>query len=106
MLMKLRILLGIVLSLFLVSCKHKPDEEVTPCNKKDIRYKADIKPIIARNCAGCHHAYLVYDNLNELCINGKFYKRVLYLHNMPPTEMSTCDLNILRAWYYNGHTSY
>ena len=97
----------LLLSLFLVSCTHDEEEkEAVPCGKKDISYVADIKPIISRNCSACHKEYLVYDKLNEDCINGKFFKRVIYLHDMPPTGMDTCDLITLRRWYYNGHTPY
>ena len=96
----------LVLSLFLVSCSDKEEEVVTPCGKSGIRYLRDIKPIISKNCASCHKEYLVYDNLNMICNNGKFYKRVIYLHDMPPVGMDTCDLITLKSWYYNGHTPY
>jgi hypothetical protein len=105
MLMKYVITL-LVLSLFLGSCKNEEEKEIGPCDNKYARYRADIKPIIAKNCAGCHNEYLVYENLNEICNNGKFFKRVIYLHDMPPTGMDTCELITLRRWYYNGHTSY
>jgi len=96
----------LVLCLFLESCKHTPEEEINPCGKGKITYKSDIKPIISKNCGGCHKEYLIYDNLNEICNNGKFHKRVIYLHNMPPNGIDTCDLITLKSWYYNGHTSY
>jgi hypothetical protein len=96
----------LVLSLFLVSCSDKEEEVITPCGKKGIRYLRDVKPIISKNCASCHKEYLVYDNLNEVCNNGKFFKRVIYLHDMPPVEMDTCDILTLKSWYYNGHTPY
>lgn len=97
----------LVLSLFLVSCTHKNEKEaITPCGKSGYRYRADIKPIISKNCGSCHQEYLVYENLNEICNNGKFFKRVIYLHDMPPVEMDTCDFITLKSWYYNGHTSY
>lgn len=96
----------LVLCLFLGSCKTEPKDEVIPCGEKNISYQADIKPIISKNCSACHHEYLVYDKLNEDCMNGKFYKRVIYLHDMPPTGMDTCDLITLKRWYYNGHTPY
>ena len=96
----------LLLSLFLVSCKHKDEEEVTPCGKRDISYQADIKPIISKNCKACHQEYMVYDKLNEICENGSFFKRVIYLHDMPPSGMDSCDLITLKRWYYNGHTPY
>lgn len=96
----------LLLSLFLVSCKHKDEEELTPCGKTNISYQADIKPIISKNCKACHQEYMVYDKLNEICENGKFFKRVIYLHDMPPSGMDSCDLITLKRWYYNGHTSY
>jgi hypothetical protein len=107
--MKLRILflLGLLLSLFLVSCKHEEEKDaITPCGKKNISYVADIKPIISKNCKACHQEYLVYDKLNAACEDGSFFKRVIYLHDMPPSGMDTCDLITLRRWYYNGHTPY
>ena len=105
MLMKNLVIL-LVLSLFLVSCSDKEEEVVTPCGKSGIRYLRDIKPIISKNCASCHKEYLVYDNLNIICNNGKFHKRVIYLHDMPPVGIDTCDLITLKSWYYNGHTPY
>jgi hypothetical protein len=96
----------LVLCLFLGSCKHDEEKEVTPCGKTNINYQADIKPIISRNCSACHHEYLVYDNLNEICEDGSFFKRVIYLHDMPPSGMDSCDLITLKRWYYNGHTPY
>lgn len=101
-----RLIVLLLLSLFLGSCKTKPEEEVIPCGKKDISYLADIKPIISRNCAACHHEYLVYDSLNAACVNGTFSRRVIYLHDMPPAGMDSCDARTLRRWYYNGHTPY
>ena len=105
MLMK-NVITLLVLCLFLVSCSNKEEEVITPCGKSGYRYKADVKPIISKNCASCHQEYLVYDNLNEICNNGKFFKRVIYLHDMPPTGIDTCDLITLKSWYYNGHSSY
>jgi hypothetical protein len=96
----------LVLCLFLESCKHEVEEEINPCGKKNISYQADIKPIISKNCKACHQEYMVYDKLNEICKNGKFHKRVIYLHDMPPIGMDSCDLITLKKWYYNGHTPY
>ncbi len=96
----------LVLNFFLVSCKHKDEEEVTPCGKRDISYQADIKPIISKNCKACHQEYMVYDKLNEACEDGSFFKRVIYLRDMPPTGIDSCDLITLKRWYYNGHTPY
>ena len=96
----------LVLCLFLGSCKNDEEKEIAPCGERNISYPADIKPIISKNCKSCHQEYMVYDKLNEICKNGKFFKRVIYLHDMPPTGMDTCDLITLRRWYYNGHTPY
>ena len=99
-------LIYVFVLLAFVACKTKPEEEVTPCGKKDISYLADIKPIISKNCASCHHEYLLYDSLNAICISGEFSKYVIVKQTMPPTGMDTCDLITLKRWYYNGHTPY
>ena len=95
----------LVLSLFLGSCTHKNEEVITPCGIRGGNYRSDIKPIISKNCASCHHELLVYDSLDAICNNGQFFKRVVYLHDMPPSGIDTCDLITLKAWCYNGHTS-
>ena len=99
-------LIYVFVLLAFVACKTKPEEEVTPCGKKDISYLADIKPIISKNCASCHHEYLLYDSLNAICISGEFSKYVIVKQTMPPTGMDTCDLLTLKRWYYNGHIPY
>ena len=99
-------LIYVFVLLAFVACKTKPEEEVTPCGKKDISYLADIKPIISKNCASCHHEYLLYDSLNAICISGEFSKYVIVKQTMPPTGIDTCDLLTLKRWYYNGHTPY
>jgi hypothetical protein len=97
----------LVLCLFLGSCKHDEEKKVvTPCGVRDASYRGDIKPIISKNCASCHHEFLIYDSLNAVCIEGGFSKRVFVVKDMPPTGIDTCDLITLKRWYYNGHTPY
>jgi hypothetical protein len=46
----------------------------------------------------------MYDRLNEVCLDGSFYKRVIVIRDMPPNAvLDTCDILKLKRWYYNGH---
>ena len=103
--------LAFTLLLFILSgCKHEP---INPCSFDTVKYRTDIKPIIERNCttSGCHNNsnglgnFNIYDELNEKCNDGSFYKRVFYKKDMPPFKMDTCDFIKLKMWYLDGHKS-
>lgn len=106
--MKKTILLLIIF--FTSSCNHTV-EEFEPCQIDEVSYYKNIKPIIKNNCAtsGCHNLtnglgnFNNYDELNTICNNGQFQKRVLYKKDMPPFKMDTCDFLKLKRWYYQGH---
>lgn len=102
----------LIMCLFsLVGCKHYP-EDIEPCQIPDeVKYYKDVKPIIQQNCAtsGCHNStsglgnFNNYDELNTVCNNGQFQKRVLFKQDMPPFKLDTCDFLKLKKWYYQGH---
>ena len=102
----------ILLIIFFCGCKHMP-EETQPCQISDLNYYKDIKPIIQRNCAisGCHNStnglgnFNIYDELNFVCNNGQFQKRVIWKRDMPPFPLDTCDFLKLRKWYNEGHSN-
>jgi hypothetical protein len=105
----MRILVLLVILFLISSCKHSAVEDSSPCGKdlNNLHYKSDIKPIIKKHCLSCHAEYTFYDSLNTECLDGAFYKEVLYLRTMPPNGgLDTCDYMILKRWYYNGHTPY
>ena len=105
----------LILALFFVACKNDPAEveKAEPsCVPTSISYTRDIKPIISANCAtgsGCHGGgspygnFYNYDQLNATCINGSFFREVLYKKTMPPNGIDSCDYLTLRRWYNNGH---
>ena len=94
----------------MISCRHSSDE-IQPCQITEAKYYRDIQPILKNNCAtsGCHNSstglgnFNNYDELNEVCNNGKFQKRVLWNRDMPPFKLDTCDFLKIRKWFNSGH---
>ena len=97
----------LILLLFIVSCttKEETPKPTYPCgmDSPNPTYY-EIKQIINTNCIGCHKDYIIYDRLNERCLDSSFYRRVLIVRDMPPNAvLDTCDILKLKRWYYNGH---
>jgi len=97
----------LILFLFIVSCTSKEElpKPTYPCGMDSPNPTYfEIKQIVKTNCIECHKDYIIYDRLNERCLDSSFYRRVLIVRDMPPNAvLDTCDIVKLRRWYYNGH---
>lgn len=119
--MKRLLFLVSVLLIFIACSKNK--YEFNPlsgipadCDFNQSRYNADIKPIVANNCAynGCHgffrptgndFNYTTYNGLKEAA--GSIYNRINRplndpLHMPRGRELDSCDLYKLNVWIING----
>jgi hypothetical protein len=114
------IVLVSILFVCIASCKHDNDDYYNnqpcyPCGMSSPNPTyVEAKRIIKKYCVTCHNVdsigrYLQYDQLNAVCIDGEFSKRVFLKRDMPPVgacQMDSCDYVILKRWYINGHNPY
>lgn len=123
--MKKILALTLIFSLIIEGCKKKDDDDVCPTpDRKTTTYPCglsspnptyiDAKRIIKEKCATCHNNsdlgfFRQYDYLNAVCENGSFNKRTFIQKDMPPVgapQLDSCELLILKRWYWNGHNPY
>ena len=112
----------VLLCFLIIACSHEQDYDYCvvstktfPCGMSSPNPTyVDAKRVIKTYCVGCHNndtigRYLQYDQLNAVCNEGEFNKRVFLKRDMPPSnsaQMDTCDYIILRRWLMNGHNPY
>ncbi|MBX3257412.1 MAG: hypothetical protein KF862_25025 [Chitinophagaceae bacterium] len=98
------------------ACSKASEEELAPpCDTDNMRYSADILPIISTNCYSCHGNGTVtegvdldgYANLKARADNGDLLGAVTHAagytpmpYNLP--KLSDCDINKIKAWIRDG----
>ncbi len=107
---------------FFYACTNDEALEPTPCDiYGDVSFKDDIQPVLATYCyfpgtdQACHAAQggsapgAFEDYAGVQAKLNLFPKRVLQDKDMPPeystegpTQMQTCDLELLRLWIEQG----
>lgn len=117
---KLSWLIGIVISVAIVqSCSKDSEDQVAPppptCNTENMKYSANILPIITSNCYGCHDAATAtagvvlegYAALKTRADNGDLVGVVSHASGYPAmpynrAKLSDCDINKIKAWVQAG----
>ncbi len=109
--------------LFIVGCSKSNEESLntggggtpTGCDTGNIKYTANIQPIIQVNCYGCHGngqnrggiSLDTHAKLNVLAVNGSLVGVVSHASGFSPMpqsapKLSECDINRIRRWVLNG----
>ncbi|MBX3239771.1 MAG: hypothetical protein KIT80_20980 [Chitinophagaceae bacterium] len=106
----------VLAGVFFSCSKASEDEfETAPCNTDNIKYVADILPIVTTNCYACHSdgtetngiSLEGYQKLKIQVDNGKFLGVVSHAAGYTPMpysapKLSNCDINKIKAWIEAG----
>jgi mono/diheme cytochrome c family protein len=107
---KIKIVLMIVGSIFIVSCESNTYSELTVVNANPT-YAANIAPIMASNCVSCHSAggtspaLATYDQVKAATATGNVICRIDQTCGsvMPPNgAMTTGTINTIKLWQQQG----
>lgn len=100
------------------SCSKDSEDQQTPpptCNTQDMKFAANVLPIISSNCYACHGNGATtagvnldgYANVKALVDNGKLVGVITHASGFPPMpynkpKLSDCDINKIKAWIAGG----
>jgi len=105
-----------VISIFIFSysCKHEPDDNVTPlpenCDLTGVTYPGTVVPILESNCIGCHNSQINngginltdYNTISNLAGSGKLagvINQTAGYTAMPPNyKLDSCDILKIEKW--------
>lgn len=117
-----KITLAIIVSLFIYTCKHDADKEISgppDCDPDttNVTYIKDIAPLIAAECGSnnsCHRqndsdseiSLVSYDDVIAVAVTGQLLSSVTHDGNAEPmpyggVKMSDCKIN-KKAWINRG----
>jgi ankyrin repeat protein len=122
--MKINVLLGVLVSA-LLSVPAAAQPQLPPAAARSVDYQADVKPLLAQNCYGCHGPEVQQSglrlDLRQNALRGGDYGPVIVPGRsadsklirrlvdgdggmqMPPTgPLSPDDISVLRAWIDQG----
>jgi hypothetical protein len=115
-----------VMSLFVVSCS-KTNEEVeskshpsttgvTPCDTVNMKYAANIEPILQVHCYSCHGngninggvSLDTYNKVQQQASNGLLYNVISHASGYPAMpyqlpKLPDCDINKIKDWIDRGY---
>lgn len=116
----------IVCSMLMVSCSKDNEAAVNPgndttgtggntCDTVNMKYTANVLPIISGNCYGCHGngasaggvSLDSYAKLKTQADNGNLLGVITHASGFPAmplggTKLSDCNINIIRSWINHG----
>lgn len=121
----------IVCSLLMVSCSKDNEAALTQpptdttgtggggggntCDTANMKYAANVKPIISASCYGCHGngsasggiSLDSYDKLKTQADNGNLLGTITHASGFPAmplggSKLSDCNINIIRSWINHG----
>ncbi len=85
------------------------------CDTVNMKYAANIQPIIQANCYGCHGngqatngvSLDSYSKLKARADNGQLIGVITHASGFPPmpygkAKLSDCDINKIKAWIAQG----
>lgn len=99
------------------ACSKDSEDELgnQQCNTTNMKYGADILPIITNNCYGCHDNNTAtngivlegYAKLKAQVDNGNLVGVVSHANGYPAMpynapKLSDCDINKIKSWVQNG----
>jgi cytochrome c5 len=107
------LMLTVTSLLGLSACYYDNEEELygADCDTTAVSFADDIWPIINGNCqTGCHGPggggngiFTDHASVAAKVTNGTMLLRVVEQQNMPPNgELTTCQVELFRAWILNG----
>ena len=125
--MKKLFLIGIILtSLIVISCSKSNEETLQQntngntggnnCDTVNMKYAADVLPIIQANCYSCHGNGLSqngvsldsYAKVKAQADNGNLIGVITHADGYPPmpqggaAKLSDCNINKIRSWINRG----
>ena len=124
--MKKLFLIGIILtSLIVISCSKSNEETLQQntngntggnnCDTVNMKYAADVLPIIQANCYSCHGNGLSqngvsldsYAKVKVQADNGNLIGVITHADGYPPmpqgaAKLSDCNINKIRSWISRG----
>lgn len=117
----------IVCSLLMVSCSKDNEAALNPnptdttgpggntCDTANMKYAADVQPIISASCYGCHGGGSAsggvsldsYAKLKAQADNGNLLGTITHASGFPAmplggTKLSDCNINKIRSWINHG----
>lgn len=106
--------LTLVLFVVSYSCKHQPDDMITPlpenCDLSGVTYTGTVVPIFESNCIGCHNSQINngginltdYNTVSNLSSSGKLAGVINQAPGytaMPPNyKLDSCDILKIETW--------
>ncbi|MEO6584437.1 MAG: hypothetical protein ABIO05_08940 [Ferruginibacter sp.] len=85
------------------------------CDTTKFKYSADIQPILAANCTGCHNAttfaaglnFTQYDVVKQTAINGRLVGTITHTPGYSPmprnaAKLSDCKITQIKKWIAAG----
>lgn len=99
------------------ACSKKSEDEFAAqqCITTNMKYSADILPIISKNCYGCHDNSTAtngitlegYANLKVQADKGDLVAVITHASGYPPMpynapKLSDCDINKIKSWVQSG----
>jgi len=109
--------------LFFVGCSKSNEESLNPagggnptgCDTANMKYAANIQPIIQANCYRCHGngqsqgsiSLDTYAKLQRVAVNGTLVGVISHASGFTPmpqnaSKLSDCDINKIKRWVLNG----
>ena len=112
-----------VIVFFAIACSKDNEQSlagtiVTPCDTVNMKYSANVLPILQANCYSCHGNGSTggsggisldgYNNLQKWAANGFLIGNITHASGyvgMPygKAKLSDCDINIIIAWVNRGY---
>jgi cytochrome c553 len=116
------IALAACVAVIALSCSKTSDDVLsssaggTPCDTTNMKYAADVVPILTAHCYSCHGkstntvSGIVlegYANLKAMADNGNLIGVITHAPNFPAMpqnapKLSDCNINTIRSWINNG----
>ncbi len=113
--------------LFLFSCSKSNETELqgpsqgvtaTGCNTANMKFSAEIAPILQANCVSCHNTAgasagintETYSGVKVIADNGLLIGTITHASGFSPMpqgkpKLPECDINKIRAWIAQGTTN-
>ena len=110
----------LLLLLVLVSCSKSNEAELqqggtNSCNTDNVKFSADIVPILQANCNFCHNTSsatagvntITYNGVKSIADNGLLLGTITHASGFLPMpyggpKLAACDINKIKSWISQG----
>jgi hypothetical protein len=116
------IVIGLIFIINLTACKKENEENLINkqggpaiCDTANVKFSVNVLPIIQSNCYSCHGNGEVqggvnlsgYTNIKIRVDNNDLINAITHAPGYSPMpqglpQLSSCNINIIRAWIING----